>query len=107
MNACFRMLITAVTAAGFFLGLIDGSLVKSDGSRFEDLHHSLLPFGGRGDDYFVLYDFASYDERFLEVMQAYQYRDRWVTRAIVNTAKAGFFSSDRSIEDYNREIWGL
>ena len=87
--------------------LIDGSLVKSDGSRFEDLHQSLLPFGGRGDDYFVLYDFASYDERFLEVMQAYQDRDRWVTSAIVNTAKAGFFSSDRSIEDYNREIWGL
>ena len=55
----------------------------------------------------MLHDFASYDACFREVMFAYQDRDRWLASAIVNTAKAGFFSSDRSIEDYNRDIWHL
>ncbi len=34
-------------------------------------------------------------------------KDAWMRSAVINTAKAGFFSSDRSIEDYNREIWHL
>lgn len=84
--------------------LVDGSLPTSDGSRFEDLHNALL---NEGDRYFVLHDFASYDARFRDAMRAYQDRDRWVASAVVNTAKAGYFSSDRAIEDYNREIWGL
>ena len=87
--------------------LIDGSLPTPDGSRFEELYYALRPDFGRGDNYFVLYDFAAYDERFHDVMAAYQDRDRWVTSAVVNTAKAGFFSSDRAIEDYNEHIWHL
>ena len=87
--------------------LIDGSLPTSDGSRFEDLYYALRPDGGMGDQYYVLYDFASYDERFDEVMRAYMDRDRWLESAVVNTAKAGFFSSDRSIEDYNEHVWHL
>ena len=83
--------------------LVDGSLPTSDGSRFEDLYHSL-----RGhDQYFVALDFASYDERFMDVMRAYEDRDRWIASAIVNTAKAGYFSSDRAIEDYDDQIWHL
>ncbi|MBE6470389.1 MAG: glycogen/starch/alpha-glucan phosphorylase, partial [Coriobacteriaceae bacterium] len=38
---------------------------------------------------------------------AYLDRDRWLSSAIVNTAKAGYFSSDRTIEDYNDLIWHL
>ncbi|MDO4890914.1 MAG: glycogen/starch/alpha-glucan phosphorylase [Coriobacteriaceae bacterium] len=87
--------------------LIDGSLPTSDGSRFEELYYALRPDQGRGDDYFVLYDFASYDERARDVMRAYLDRDRWLSSAIVNTAKAGYFSSDRTIEDYNDLIWHL
>ncbi|MDO4400775.1 MAG: glycogen/starch/alpha-glucan phosphorylase, partial [Coriobacteriia bacterium] len=87
--------------------LIDGSLPTSDGSRFEELYYALRPDHGRGDDYFVLYDFASYDERTRDVARAYLDRDRWLSSAIVNTAKAGFFSSDRTIEDYNKHIWHL
>ena len=87
--------------------LIDGSLPTSDGSRFEDLYYALSPEGGAGDQYFVLYDFASYDQRFFDAVRAYQDRDRWLTSAVINTAKAGFFSSDRAIEDYSDQIWHL
>ncbi len=84
--------------------LVDGSLPTADGSRFDDLYNALV---NQGDQYFLLYDFASYDERFHEVMRAYLDRDRWLTSAIINTAKAGYFSSDRAIEDYDREIWHM
>ena len=87
--------------------LIDGSLPTPDGSRFEDLYYSLVPNGWGGDQYFVLYDFASYDERFFDAINAYADRDRWLTSSVINTAKAGFFSSDRAIEEYNDLIWHL
>ena len=84
--------------------LVDGSLPTSDGSRFEDLYYALLD---GGDQYFVLLDFAAYDERFFDMIRTYQDRDRWLTSAVINTAKAGFFSSDRAIEDYNTQIWHM
>ncbi len=84
--------------------LIDGSLPTSDGSRFEDLYHALRD---NGDQYYIALDFAPYDERFADVMKAYQDRDRWLTSAVINTAKAGYFSSDRAIEDYCKQIWKL
>ena len=87
--------------------LVDGSLPTSDGSRFEDIYYSLAPEGGRGDQYFVLHDFASYDHEFAQVMNAYADRSRWVSSAVVNTAKSGYFSSDRAIEDYVNQIWHL
>ena len=87
--------------------LVDGSLPTSDGSRFEDLFYALCPDGGWGDPYYVMLDFAPYDERFFDAIKAYQDRDRWLTSAVINTAKAGYFSSDRSIEDYNTHIWHL
>ena len=87
--------------------LIDGSLPTSDGSRFQDLYYALRPDGGAGDSYYVLYDFDAYDKRFFDAIEAYQDRDRWLASAIVNTAKAGYFSSDRAIEDYNEQIWHL
>ena len=87
--------------------LVDGSLPTSDGSRFEDLFYALRPDGGWGDPYYVMLDFAPYDERFFDAIKAYQDRDRWLTSAVINTAKAGYFSSDRSIEDYNTHIWHL
>ena len=83
--------------------LVDGSLPTSDGTRFEDLFNAL-----RYDDrYYVLYDFAAYDERFFDTMRAYRDRDRWLKSAVINTAKSGYFSSDRAIDDYNELIWNL
>ncbi|HAM16353.1 MAG TPA: glycogen phosphorylase [Eggerthellaceae bacterium] len=87
--------------------LVDGSLPTADGSRFDDLYHALYGQGHGGDQYFVMHDFASYDACFAETMAAYRDRDRWLKSAVVNTAKAGYFSSDRAIEDYNAQIWHL
>jgi starch phosphorylase len=85
--------------------LIDGSL---GGNKFEDLHHSLL-YGDydRADKYFVLYDFESYDKTFAEILAAYADKPQWVRMAAINTARSGFFSSDRTIGEYNRLIWQL
>lgn len=87
--------------------LVDGSLPTADGSRFDDLFYALRPDYGMGDPFFVMLDFGAYDERFADVMKAYADRDRWLKSAVINTAKAGFFSSDRSIEDYNEQVWRL
>ena len=87
--------------------LVDGSLPTSDGRRFEDLHNALYGQGWGADHYLVLHDFASYDERFFDTIEAYQDRERWLRSAVINTAKAGYFSSDRSIEDYDEQIWHL
>jgi len=83
--------------------LVDGSLPTSDGARFDELYHVLLD----NDQYYVLLDFAAYDARFFDMMEAYQDRDRWLTSAVINTAKAGYFSSDRAIQDYNEQIWHM
>ena len=83
--------------------LVDGSLPTPDGSRFADIVRALTGL----DQYFVLYDFDAYDARFFDVMRAYRDRDRWLTSAVINTAKAGQFSSDRAIEDYDAQIWHL
>ncbi len=87
--------------------LVDGSLPTSDGRRFEDLYNALYGQGWGADHYLVLHDFASYDERFFDTIEAYQDRERWLRSAVINTAKAGYFSSDRSIEDYDEQIWHL
>ena len=89
--------------------LVDGSLPTSDGSRFDDLYHSLVPNGdGRGgDQYFVLHDFDAYDKAFWDAINLYKDRDEWLRRAVLNTAFSGYFSSDRTIQDYNESIWHL
>ena len=85
--------------------LVDGSLPTADGSRFEDLHHSLVQPGG--DQYFVLHDFDAYDKAFWEAQRVYGDRDEWLRRAVLNTARSGYFSSDRTIAEYNDAIWHL
>ena len=76
--------------------------------QFADLYHSLV-FGeyDKADQYYVLYDFRSYADAFSKAIATYQDKEKWYRMAAMNTAKSGYFSSDRAIEDYNRLIWHL
>lgn len=57
------------------------------------------------DEYMVLADFQSYSDCQAKVSQAYLDKENWTRMSILNVARSGKFSSDRSIADYAREIW--
>lgn len=59
------------------------------------------------DWFMTLLDFDSYKETKEKALEAYADRKEWAKKMLVNIAKAGFFSSDRTIEEYNRDIWHL
>jgi starch phosphorylase len=71
---------------------------------FEPIVHSLL---NGGDPYLCLADFRSYLDCQGEVDLAYRDRERWTKMAILNVARMGKFSSDRSIREYAEEIWDV
>jgi starch phosphorylase len=59
------------------------------------------------DPFLCLPDFASYSESHKKVEEAFRDPARWARMAILNTARMGKFSSDRTISEYAREIWNL
>ena len=71
---------------------------------FGALHHSLL---GGGDPFKVLADYRAYCDAQERVDVAYRDQQRWAKMAILNTARVGKFSSDRTIREYARDIWRL
>jgi len=71
--------------------------------NLERLYNELL----NKDWFMTLLDFKSYVAKKEEAFAAYENRKEWAKKMLVNTAKAGFFSSDRTIEEYNRDIWKL
>ena len=89
--------------------MIDGTVMPEAPGALQDLYHSLLlgDYGSMGDPYFVLKDFGSYSMANRRMMEDYMNRDKWLKMAVTNTAMSGFFSSDRTIAQYNRDIWHL
>ncbi len=71
---------------------------------FVDLHHALL---GGGDPFFHLADFRAYSDCQAQVSEAYRDPDVWTRKAILNVARMGWFSSDRTIGEYARDIWDI
>ena len=59
------------------------------------------------DPWMTLADFDSFIDSQQQVAEAYRDRDRWLRMSIMNSACSGFFSTDRTISDYNRDIWKL
>ena len=81
--------------------LADGTFARGDAALFQPLVESLL-----GEDpWLLLADFRAYVDRQAEVEQAYLDPERWTRMSILNTARMGRFSSDRSISDYCRDVW--
>mgnify|MGYP001553218694 CR=1 FL=1 len=71
---------------------------------FSLVHHSLLD---GGDPFMVLADFRAYSDCQARVDQAYRDHAAWAKMAIMNTARVGKFSSDRTIREYAADIWNL
>lgn len=88
--------------------LLDTTMPGEPGA-YSDIYHALLfgDYGGMADPYLVLKDFGSYSMAQQRVGSDYRDRDLWTRKAIMNTAKSGWFSSDRTVSEYNDRIWRL
>ncbi|MDO9082571.1 MAG: glycogen/starch/alpha-glucan family phosphorylase, partial [Humidesulfovibrio sp.] len=60
-----------------------------------------------GDRWMLLADFRAYVDTQKQVSRLYQNRDLWIKKSILNTAGMGYFSSDRAIAEYAKDIWGV
>ncbi len=59
------------------------------------------------DEYFLLADFAEYVETQAEMERDYIEPEKWYRKSILNVARIGYFSSDRTVQEYSRDIWDL
>ena len=75
-----------------------------ESDRFDDIVHSITD---GGDYWMVLADFRAYIDTQAEAARAFLDRERWLTLSILNCAASGKFSTDRTIREYNRDIWKL
>ena len=82
--------------------LASGAFSGGDRGAVEQVISSILDW----DEYLVLADYRSYiDCHDRAVGPAWADEDRWTRMSILNTARSGFFSSDRTVRDYCRDIW--
>ena len=88
--------------------LVDGTYASGNLDEFRDIYNSLLDGNGRRPDmYFILKDFRSYADAQKRVEAAYRDEEGWAKSALLNVSKSGKFTSDRTIEEYAKEIWHL
>jgi len=81
--------------------LINGT-ISEDKERFRIIHDSILKYN---DEFFVLKDFKSYVEAQDRIDKMFSDKYKWQQKALINIASSGIFSSDRTILEYNNEIW--
>ncbi|WP_121611334.1 glycogen/starch/alpha-glucan phosphorylase [Mesobacillus foraminis] len=83
--------------------LVNGFFPDTE-DEFTAIYDSLLD---HNDQYFVLRDFASYVDIQERIGDEYRAKDAWLDKSLINIAKSGFFSSDRTIREYADEIWKI
>ena len=83
--------------------LVNGFYSPENPELFRALYDALL----EKDTYFTLLDFGSYKEAHNRIDAAYRDEEHWARTAMLQTASAGKFSSDRTIEEYAKEMWHL
>jgi len=71
-----------------------------------DRYHGLVDRTWNSDYFMVAADFADYQRAQAQVDETFLDSDKWARMAAHNTARMGFFSSDRSIRGYMKDIWG-
>jgi len=71
------------------------------------LFQPLIQLTTTSDSFMVCADFESYCQAQAKAEAAYQDREEWIKKSILNTAKSGKFSSDRTIREYARDIWNI
>ncbi len=81
----------------------EGFFCPEEPDIFKPLVDDLLGF----DQYMVLTDFAAYEKVQADVDRAFRHKDEWTRKAAYNVARMGRFSSDRTINEYAREIWQI
>ncbi|WP_226582519.1 glycogen/starch/alpha-glucan phosphorylase [Halobacillus litoralis] len=84
--------------------LIHYSPFSKGETEFQEIYDALLTYN---DEYFVLKDFAGYLLSQQKVGQDYQRKRQWNLKSLVNIAQSGVFSSDRTIQEYARDIWNI
>ena len=77
---------------------------SNDPNEFKLINNDLMM---RNDEFFVLADFDAYIYAQEKVQARYMDKSRWAKTMLVNIAKSGYFSSDRTISEYAKEIWDL
>ena len=89
--------------------LMDGTYSNGDHNMYINLYSSLLntQCTDRADTYFILKDFRSYADAQKKIDERYRDEKSWAKTVMINSFKAGKFSSDRTIEEYATEIWKL
>lgn len=89
--------------------LINGYYAPNEPEMFREIYNSLLntQSSDRADTYFILKDFRMYMDAQKRIDEAYRDEAWWAKAAILNVASSGKFSSDRTIEEYVRDIWHL
>ena len=83
--------------------LTDGTW-SNDPMRFKIIYDELLY---RNDEYFLLADFDAYVKAQRQIEAKYKNREEWLSSCLYNIGKAGFFSTDRTIQNYSDDIWHL
>ncbi|MCQ2742256.1 MAG: glycogen/starch/alpha-glucan phosphorylase [Bacilli bacterium] len=84
--------------------LFVGPWCENNVDRFRMIFDEIM---NRNDQFYVLADFDSYCKACEEADIFYKDKKRWAKAMILNVAKSGFFTSDRTIEEYNKDIWHL
>ncbi len=83
--------------------LTNGFFNKVSHDEFQIIKDNLL----NRDSYFILKDFDSYVTAHEQANNAYKNQEKWLAMSIMNTAKSGFFTTDRTMRQYNEDIWKL
>lgn len=84
--------------------LFKGPWCENQIDRFSGIFNEIM---NHNDEYFILLDFDRYLKASKEIEEYYKNKEAWFKSCLINIAMSGYFSSDRTIEEYNKDIWHL